>query len=139
MRNDWEFLRQENIHPLASGLSFTTTSPQCGDTIAVLLSKQLAIAGGGGSGVSSSAPTPLATNYTNTSPYYAVFTGAGSTPSNLYNFSVMNGGTGLASLNGVALPAGMSIDFTSAPGTKFSPISFNGSGNALYIGGSVFA
>ena len=134
MKNDWDFPRQENIHPDATLLTFTTTAPQAGDSLAILLAKQLASISGTGS--SSSPPTPLAANYTNTSPYYAVFTGAGSTPANLYSFSVMNGGTGLATFNGVNLPGGMSVDFTAAPGTKFSSVGFNGSGNSLYFAGS---
>lgn len=139
MRNDWEATRQENVHPNATILTFTTTAPQCGDTLAILAAKQLAIAGGGGgTGVTSSPPSALAANYTSAAPYFFATTGAGSTPANLYNFSVMNAGSGAASFNGISLPAGMSVDFTAAPGTKFSSVSYNGSGNNIVIAGSQF-
>lgn len=135
------FFSQSSVSPGASGVTIANTAPQAGDTIATLLAKLLtaySAGGGGSSGSGNYVPSPINTFYTNTTPYYAVATGAGSTPTNLYSFSVMNAGSGVASFGGVALPAGMSVSYTAAPGTKFNQVSYNGSGNSLYIAGSIF-
>lgn len=99
-------------------------TPQAGDETEQLLAKMLSV-GGGGSG-----------SYTASTIYFDKQTGVGSTPSDLTNISIYNQGAGLAYFNGVSIPSGFNFSFNAAPGTKFSPVSYNGSGSNLFLGGA---
>jgi hypothetical protein len=134
MSANFKALRQELFTSTASGIVPPVLGPQGCDEVEQLLAKIAYSLANGGS-VTTSSASGL---YTAVAPYYATSSGAGTTPASLSNFSVTNGGTGIASFNGVALPGGMTIRFDAAPGTKFLPTSFNGSGNSLYIAGSQF-
>lgn len=131
-----------NKLPLSSG-SFTSTAPtitipqlqvQLNDEEHTSLAKinQLLFQGGGGGGV----PSPASGSYTAVNPYYALVTGAGTLPPNLTSLSFMNQGTGIATFNGVNVPAGLSINIEAAPGTRFNQVAYNANGNNVYLAGA---
>lgn len=129
-------LINESFNSTATILTIPVSRPQATDENNVLLAKIANNTAGFSTIGSGGVPSAASGNYTAVAPYYAVNSGAGTTPASLTSFSVYNSGPGTGLFNGAALPPGVTFSFNSAPGSKFSPVSFNGSGNSIYIAGA---
>jgi len=128
-----------NTLPIFSGLFTATaptinipiTAPQIGDEANASLVKINALLAGGAASV----PAATSGSYTAVSPFYSTTTGAGTTPASLTSFSFTSQSAS-ATFNGVSVPSGTTLNFDADPGTKFSPVSYDGGGGPVFVAGS---